>query len=138
VREKEGLSYSTYSGFTASQLDQAASFRVSAIFAPQNRTRVEQAVREEIQRAVRDGFNAQEVEAGKQAILEARRLARAQDRSLLARLALYAYVGRTFAWDIDLEQKIAKLTPDEVNAAIRKYIDPAKLAVVTAGDFKKK
>jgi zinc protease len=87
---------------------------------------------------VRDGFSAQEVEGGKQAILEARRLARAQDRSLLSRLALYAYVGRTFAWDIDLERKIAKLTPAEVNAALRKYIDPAKLAVVTAGDFKKK
>jgi zinc protease len=137
IREKEGLSYSTYSGFAASQLDRAASFRVSSIFAPQNRAPVERAVREEIERAVRDGFSAEEVEAGRRAILEARRLARAQDRSLAARLALYAYLGRTFAWDIDLEQKIAKLTPREVNAALRKYIDPAKLSVVVAGDFKK-
>jgi zinc protease len=137
IREKEGLSYSTYSGFIASQFDQAASFRVSAIFAPQNRTRVEQAMREEIQRAVREGFGAEELEAGKKAILESRRVQRAQDRALVSRLALYAYVGRTFAWDIDLESKIAKLTPAEVNAALRKYIDPAKLAVVVAGDFKK-
>jgi zinc protease len=137
IREKEGLSYSTYSGFVASQLDPAASFRVSAIFAPQNRARVEQAMREEIQRAVREGFRPDEVEAGKRAILEARRLARAQDRQLVSRLGLYAYVGRTFAWDIDLESKIASLTPQQVNAALRKYIDPAKLAVVVAGDFKK-
>ena len=137
IREKEGLSYSTYSGFSASQFDPAASFRVAAIFAPQNRARVEQAMREEIERAVRDGFGADEVEAGKKALLEARRLQRSQDRALAARLSLYAYVGRTFAWDVDLESKIAKLTPQEVSTALRKYIDPAKLAIVTAGDFKK-
>ncbi len=137
IREKEGLSYSTYSGFVSDPFDPAASFRVSAIFAPENRVRVEQAVREELQRALREGFGAEEVEAGKQAILQARRLARAQDRALASRLALYAYVGRTFAWDIDLESKLAKLTPAEVNAALRKYIDPAKLAVVVAGDFRK-
>jgi len=95
------------------------------------------AVREELARAVREGFGAGELEAGKKAILEARRLQRAQDRSLVSRLALYAYVGRTFAWDIDLEQKIARLTPEQVSAALRKYLDPKKLAVVFAGDFKK-
>jgi zinc protease len=137
IREKEGLSYSTYSGFSASQLDPVAGFRVAAIFAPQNRQRVEQALREELARAVREGFGAEEVEAGKKAILEARRLQRAQDRLLVSRLALYAYVGRTFAWDIDLEQKIARLTPEQVSAALRKYLDPKKLAVVFAGDFKK-
>ena len=41
VREKEGLSYSTFSSFNASALDEAGSFRVGAIFAPQNRSRVE-------------------------------------------------------------------------------------------------
>jgi zinc protease len=137
IREKEGLSYSTYSGFSASQFDRAGSFRVAAIFAPQNRARVEQAMREEIERAVRDGFGADEVAAGKRALLEARRLQRSQDRALAARLSLYAYVGRTFAWDIDLESKLARLTPQQVSAALRKYIDPAKLAIVAAGDFKK-
>lgn len=137
IREKEGLSYSTYSGFTASQFDPVGSFRVSAIFAPQNRARVEQAVREEIGRAVRQGFSNAEIADGKRAILEARRLDRARDRALISRLSLYAYVGRTFAWDIDLEAKIAKLTPAQVNATLRKYIDPAKLAIIAAGDFKK-
>ena len=28
------------------------------------------------------------------------------------------------------------LTPEQVNAAIRKYINPEKLIIVTAGDFK--
>ncbi len=38
----------------------------------------------------------------------------------------------------DLERKIRELTPEAVNAALRKSIDPERLTVVTAGDFKKK
>jgi zinc protease len=137
VREKEGLSYSTYSLIRTNAFDDAAVFSVSAIFAPQNRSRVEQAVREELERVLRQGFTAEEVAAGKQAVLQARRLARTQDRALAARLAGYSFARRTFAWDIALEQRIASATPAEVNAVFRKYIDPSRLAVVAAGDFRK-
>src|SRR6266850_757661 len=137
VREKEGLSYSTGSSFSASPLDEAASFRLSAIFAPQNRARVEQAIREEVARALKDGFSAEELEAGKKGILEARRLARTQDRALANRIGSYLFIKRTFAWDIELESKVAALTPAQVNDALRRHIDPAKLSLVMAGDFKK-
>jgi zinc protease len=137
VREKEGLSYSSYTAFSASPFDEAASFRVSASFAPQNRGRVERAIREEIARAVREGFGATEVAAGKRSVLEARRLARAQDRALASRLGQYLYLKRSFAWDAEFEAKIAALTPQQVNAALRRHIDPARLSVVVAGDLKK-
>ena len=138
VREKEGLSYSTFSSFNASAFDEAGSFRIGAIFAPQNRSRVEQAIREELARAARDGFSAEEVKAGKQALLEQRRMARTQDRALANRLSSYLFMKRTFAWDVDFEAKIAALTPAQVNAALRRYFDPAKLSLVAAGDFKQK
>jgi zinc protease len=137
VREKEGLSYSTGSSFSASPLDEAAALRLYAIFAPQNRERVEKALREELARAIKDGFSAEELEAGKKGILEARRLARTQDRALANRIGSYLFIKRTFAWDIELESRIAALTPAQVNDALRKYIDPAKLSLVMAGDFKK-
>ncbi|HLE67619.1 MAG TPA: insulinase family protein, partial [Burkholderiales bacterium] len=136
VREKEGLSYSTYAHFNASSLDESARFGVAAIFAPQNKTRVEAAIREELERALKDGFSAPEFESAKKGLLEARRLARAQDRSLVARLSNYLFIGRTFAWDIELEQRIAALTPTEVRDALRRYLDPAKLSVLKAGDFR--
>ncbi|HJY75404.1 MAG TPA: pitrilysin family protein [Burkholderiales bacterium] len=138
VREKEGLSYSTFSSFNASAFDEAGSFRIGAIFAPQNRSRVERAIREELARAVRDGFSAEEVSAGKQALLEQRRMARTQDRALANRLSSYLFMKRTFAWDVDFEAKIAALTPAQVDAALRRHFDPAKLSLVTAGDFKQK
>jgi len=137
VREKEGLSYSTYTTFSSSSLDESSAFRVAAIFAPQNRERVERAIREELARAVKGGFTAQEVEAAKGSVLEQRRLARSQDRALASRLSNYLFVKRSFAWDIDFEKKIAALEPAEVNAALRKHIDPARLSVVVAGDLKK-
>ena len=86
---------------------------------------------------MKGGFTDEELEAGKKGILEARRLARTQDRALAGRLASYLYIGRTFAWDIELESKIASLRAAEVNAALAKYVDPAKLSLVLAGDFKK-
>ncbi len=136
VREKEGLSYSTYSSFSANSLDATALFSISSIFAPQNKARVEQALREEIARVLDEGYGAEEVEAAKKGFLESRRVARSQDRALVSRLNWYLYLGRTFAWDIDFERRIASLTPAEIRAAMRRHIDPAKLSVVKAGDFK--
>jgi zinc protease len=136
IREKEGLSYSTYSWFNASPLDEAANLWISAIFAPQNKDRVEQAVREELARALREGFTSQEVEAAKKGLLEARRLARTQDGALAARLATYLFLDRSFAWDIELERRIAALTPQQVRDALRRHLEPSRLAVATAGDFR--
>jgi zinc protease len=96
---------------------------------------VEAAVGEEIRRALKEGFGSEEVEAGKKSLLKARQVARSNDGALAARLASYLELGRTFAWDTDLERRIAALTPDQIVKAMRRYIDPAKLSVVKAGDF---
>jgi zinc protease len=44
---------------------------------------------------------------------------------------------RTFKWEEGLEAKVAALTPEQVNGAFRRHIDPAALFSVKAGDFKK-
>ncbi len=136
VREKDGLSYSTYAHFSASALDESASFGVASIFAPQNSERIEKAIREELERALKDGFPESEFDTAKKGLLEARRLARAQDRALVARLSNYLFIQRTFAWDIELERRIAALTANEVRDALRRHLDPAKLSVLKAGDFR--
>ena len=136
VREKEGLSYSTYSYFSANPLDASASFGAGAIFAPQNRERVERAIREELERALAQGFGDAEVEAAKKGLLEARRVQRGQDGALAGRLSGYLFAGRTFAWDVALEKRIAALTPAEIRDALRRHIDPKTLSYFKAGDFR--
>ena len=93
-------------------------------------------MREELRRALAEGFGAAEVEAAKKGLLEARHLARTQDPVLAERLARYAFLGRDFAWDIALERRIAALTPAEVHAALRRHLDLERLAVAKAGDFR--
>ncbi|NJN40381.1 MAG: insulinase family protein [Gammaproteobacteria bacterium] len=66
IREQDGLSYSVGSWLTAGSWDAAGEFGVSAIYAPENRARLEAAVREEIERALAEGFTDEEVaNAGK-------------------------------------------------------------------------
>jgi zinc protease len=135
IREKEGLSYSVYSWFRAGRRDKVARFNVSAIFAPQNRTRVETALSEELSRALEHGFTPEEVAAAKNGLLQARRIARTRDGSLAGRLAGYLHLGRTFEWDVAFEARIAALAPGEIQAALRRHLDPARLSLVAAGDF---
>jgi zinc protease len=137
IREKEGLSYSVGSWFSAGALDEAGEFGVYAIYAPQNRARLEQAVREELARALADGFTKAEFENARKGLLQARKVARNTDSALAGRLLSHAVVGRTFAWDKALESRIATLTPEEVRDALRRHLKPEELSVVKAGDFNK-
>jgi zinc protease len=137
VRQKEGLSYGIGSGFTANPLDKNAQFFVQAIYAPQNVTKVETAIKEEIARAVKDGFTADEVAAAKSGYLQSQQVSRAQDGGLVRKLAQYRFLNRTLTWDAELDKKIAALMPDEIVAVMRRRIDPSKLTIVKAGDFAK-
>ena len=137
LRQKEGLSYGVGSQFFASALDQAGSFGVFAIYAPQNVARLEAAFSEEIARALKDGFTAEEVAAAKSGYLQSRQVNRSQDAGLSRTLASYLFLGRTFGWDAELEKKVAALTPEQIAAAMRRNIDPSKLTIIKAGDFEK-
>ncbi|HLU77460.1 MAG TPA: pitrilysin family protein [Burkholderiales bacterium] len=136
VREQEGLSYGVGAWLNADALDPSARFNLYAIYAPQNGERVEAAIREELRKAIEQGFEQAEFDDGRQALLHARHVARNADSGLAGRLARYAYVGRTFEWDMQLEQRIAALTPAEVQDALRRHFDLSKLSIVKAGDFK--
>jgi zinc protease len=135
LREKEGLSYNVQSQLMVGSLDAVSRLRLNAIYAPQNRTRVETAVREELERALKDGFTEAEVAEAKHGLLEARRLGRNQDGALAGRWADFLHLGRSFAWDAQLDQALAGLTPDQLLGALRRHIRLSDLSVVRAGDF---
>ena len=137
VRQKEGLSYGISSQFQASSLDRAGVFMVTAIYAPQNAERLEAAIKEELSRALADGFTDDEVKAAKAGWLQSNQVTRAQDNALAGRLNTVAYINRTLGWDAELEQIVASLTPAEIKAALVKHISLAKISLVKAGDFAK-
>jgi zinc protease len=136
IRETEGLSYDVYAYVVWNAYERHSSWNGGAIFAPGNRAKVEAAFREEIARALKDGFTAKELEEGKRGLLNYRRLSRAQDGNVAAALARNLDLGRSFAYAGQVDAKLAALTLDQVNAALRKHLDPARLVVGVAGDFK--
>jgi zinc protease len=137
IRDKEGLSYSVNSGFNVNGKDDGATFTMSAICAPQNLPKVEAAFREELARALKDGFTAEELAAEKKAWLEQLVVQRTQDGSLASTLLSRERFDRTMKFDQEMDARIPTLTLEDINGAFRRHVDPAALTFVRAGDFKK-
>ena len=55
---------------------------------------------------------------------------------LAPQLASNLYLDRTFEISAKVDAALAALTPDQVNAALRKYLKPEAIDMVFAGDFK--
>jgi len=136
IRDKEGLSYGVSSAIQAPAKDEGAMFLAEAQCAPPNTPKVEAGVKEELARALKDGFTAEEVADAKKSWLQERAVARADDGSLASTLAIREYFGRSMTFDQALESKVSALTPEQVSAAFRR-IDPSVLVTVKAGDFQK-
>ncbi|MCU0969402.1 MAG: insulinase family protein [Rubrivivax sp.] len=135
IRETEGLSYDVRSSIDWNPHEPNSSWSASAIFAPQNRARVEAALREEVDRALKDGFTQAELDAGRTGLLDARRLARAQDTVVAGGLVTNLLLGRTFARSQQVDDALRALTLQQVNDALRRHLDPSKWAAAWAGDF---
>jgi zinc protease len=136
IREVEGFSYDVRSGISWNPFEANSLWQASAIFAPQNRAKVEDAFREEVARALKDGFSAAELAEGQRGLLNFRQLSRAQDRSVASALANNLYLGRTFEVSARVDAALRRLTLEQVNAALRKYIRPDSFVAAFAGDFK--
>jgi zinc protease len=137
IRGKDGLSYGVGSQLQPATTGNNGLFVTFAIYAPQNAVKLEAAFKEEITKALKDGFTAEEVAAAKKGWLQSRQVSRAQDNELTARLNNVTFLGKTLAWEADFEKKVDALTPDQVVAALRKHLDLNKITIFKAGDFAK-
>jgi zinc protease len=136
LRQKEGLSYGASSNFAASPLEARATLLMQAICNPANLPRAVTCVDEEVARLLRDGVTGKELDMAKSGYARQQQNRRSSDAVLAAALASQLHAGRTMRYEADLEQSIDRLTPDAVNAALRKHVDPARLVVIGAGDVK--
>ena len=137
IREKEGFSYGVGSALVASARSPFAQFMVQATAVPQNIPKVEDAFKDELAKVLKDGFSDEEVAAAKKSYLDERMLSRTQDAGLARTLAQNEQFGWTMAREADLDRKISALSTAQINAAAKKYLDPAAVSYFKAGDFKK-
>jgi len=137
LRQKDGLSYGAGSFLSASSDEPSGSFGAYAIYAPQNLDKLLAGFREELDKVLKDGFTEQEIAEAKTGILQSNQLRRAQDGALSGTLAAFQRLGRDMKFVADFEAKLKALTPQQVQDAMRRHIDPSKLSQAYAGDFAK-
>ena len=137
IRQKDGLSYGISSGLIAAPTVKDGSFLVQAIAAPQNIEKVEAAFKEEMEKALKDGFTGDEVAAAKSGWLQMQKVNRSGDGTLAAIIATDDFNERTLSWDDGLERKVADLTPQQIVEALRRNLDMSAVSIIKAGDFTK-
>lgn len=136
VRQQEGLSYGVRSGVSARPKDDRVDMTLYAITNPENKEKLIRVIREEVDRLIADGVTEDELEKAKQGYLQAARIGRTDDASLASQMISNLFNDRTMAEVERHEQQVRDATIGDVNAAIRKFIDPEKLVMTIAGDFK--
>jgi zinc protease len=137
LRIKDGLSYGAGASLSASEFEPSGSIQFNAIYAPQNRAKIEADFKEELDRFVREGITAEELVSAKKAYASRVTDSFAQDGVEAYLLTSSARIDRKLSYYADQQKAVAGLTVEQVNAAIRKWIHPEQTVWSLAGDFAK-
>jgi zinc protease len=137
LRQKEGISYGAFSQLLAHPIDRSAFFFAGALAAPASMDKAMTGLLEEIDGMVKKGVGDKEVAEAKKTYANAWQGRIANDDFVVGELNQGLFLDRTFAYWKDLNRKIDNLLPEEIDAAAKQFIDPAKLSKVRAGDLAK-
>lgn len=135
IRQKEGLSYGVGSFLKLNDKVANSVFGSYAIYAPQNRVRLNKAFDEVLNQVLTQGLTASEVAEGKKALLQSRQLARAQDGSLAAQLDKLMFDQRDATFLAQQDKALQESDVSMVNQALQLNLDPARLIKVFVGAF---
>ncbi len=138
LREAEGMSYGAGSYVSGNHIDPTGSWGVYAFFNPLFKEKMNNALMEEINKAVAKGFSKEEFDNSLKAWLQGRKTNLSMDSFLAYQLRDYLEEGKNIKEYADYEAKVKALDITKVNAAIRKYFDAGKFILIYAGDFSKK
>ncbi|MDO4230660.1 MAG: pitrilysin family protein [Lautropia sp.] len=136
LREQESISYGAYATLSAQRDINDATIAIRAILAPANLMRLEKALAEEIDKTLKEGFTQQELDSARGALQDLRKQYLSGEGNVSGLLVSNLYWDSTMKRWTDYDEKLAKLTLDDVNAAFRKWFDPKKSLTIGAGSFK--
>ncbi|MFN9254259.1 MAG: M16 family metallopeptidase [Gemmatimonas sp.] len=136
MRQKDGVSYAVGSQFSARPMDREAFALTFALYAPQNVDKVVTGFREELAKLIAEGVTQEELDQARQGWLREQQQQFANDNEVASTLVVHRRWERSYTtYEAKLAEQIGKLSVADVNAALRKYLDPAKTFIVRAGDF---
>jgi len=138
LREAEGMSYGAGTWVSGNHFDQTGNWGIYAFFNPTFKTKMEGAIKEEIQKAIDKGFTKEEFDSSLKSWLQSRQTNLSMDNFLSYQFNQYLEQGKTFKDYTDYENKVKALDVNKVNAMLKKYFDMNKFVLIYAGDFTKK
>ncbi|KAF2512780.1 insulinase family protein [Flavobacterium zhairuonense] len=138
LREKEGISYSAGSFIDVPITNDVAAWSYYAFLNPTKKNAVESAAKEEIAKALKDGFTAEELKSNLVSWQNERKTRLGTDYTLMELTNTYLQYGIPLEDYDDLETKVKALKVEEVNSVLRKYLSLDKMTSIYAGDFNKK
>jgi zinc protease len=138
LREKEGISYGAGSVINIPITNDSAYWMYYAFLNPTKKNAVEAATKEEVSKALKDGFTAEELKSNLVSWLNERKTRLGDDPTLLGLTNTYLQYGIPLDDYDTLETKVKALKVEEVNAVLKKYISLDKMTSIYAGDFNKK
>ena len=139
LRQKDGVSYGAGGGVSVdgNKDDKNSTMFIYAIYAPQNSAKVQIGFEEEIARFIKDGITQEELDNAIKGWVQAQTVSRAKDNELSRLINNNVYYKRDLSFQKKLEERVRKLTVEDVNRAIKKHFKTFdKWTVVNAGDFK--
>ena len=132
VRDQQGLTYSIRA-YLADDTFSDGSWQVDASFAPQLLDSGVAATRHEIESWWKGGITQKELTAWKEGLIGNFRLSLATTGGMAYALLLAVQRGCDISWLDEYPSAINALTTSQVNAAIKKHVDPNRLVLVEAG-----
>ena len=138
LREKEGISYGAGSFIDVPISSDVAAWSYYAFLNPTKKSAVEAAAKEEIAKALKDGFTDEELKSNLKSWQNERKTRLGSDDMLMSLVNTYLQYGIPLEDYDDLENKVKALKVEEVNSVLKKYLSLDKMTSVYAGDFNKK
>lgn len=140
LREKEGISYGAGSFVDAptDSKNEVGSWGWFAFLNPTKRDQVETAVVDEISKILKDGVTEEEMKTNLTSWKNSRQTNLGNDNYLLQLSQVYLLYGESFDEFDKLNTAIEKLSVQDVNKVLKKYLDPNKITTVYTGTFDKK
>ena len=133
VREAEGLTYGIYAKTESFVREEQGYWRVMTFFSPKDALKGLTSTFREIKKIHEDGITKAELVKFKQILHTSQVLKNDSTASLLGELHAYHLQGFSLK-EIEAHKKqLLAVTLDEVNAALKLYLDPANLTVSGAG-----
>ena len=125
LREREGLAYSAGANLAGSHFEPRSRVSIQASAASDKADAALNNLKSELASALKDGFSEQEVERAKAAWMQERKTSLRDEKSFAGNLAEGLYTGLDYAWLAQYDEKIARLSAQEVTLALRKYLADA-------------